>query len=152
MKRHLRTFVQVMKHDTSQCIDDCDMTTCCVLIVRSSADLVCCCQIVNHHLLKDLTELGLWNSDMKNQLIASNGSIQVLALLCCYVRLLLLFVQTDAAIITEVSKTTVSRRTCKKNKFAVFRKHSTWQLFQFSYWENVLHLSGWVESRSVASK
>ena len=38
---------------------------------------VCVCQIVNHHLLKDLTELGLWNSDMKNQLIASNGSIQV---------------------------------------------------------------------------
>ncbi|KAL3880813.1 hypothetical protein ACJMK2_033020 [Sinanodonta woodiana] len=33
-------------------------------------------QIVNHHLLKDLTELGLWNDDMKNQIIASGGSIQ----------------------------------------------------------------------------
>lgn len=33
-------------------------------------------QIVNHHLLKDLTELGLWNDDMKNLLIANNGSIQ----------------------------------------------------------------------------
>ncbi|KAK3741577.1 hypothetical protein QZH41_012525, partial [Actinostola sp. cb2023] len=33
-------------------------------------------QIVNHHLLKDLTEMGLWNDDMKNQLIANNGSIQ----------------------------------------------------------------------------
>lgn len=33
-------------------------------------------QIVNPHLLKDLTERGLWNPDMKNQIIASNGSIQ----------------------------------------------------------------------------
>ncbi|XP_031562039.1 ribonucleoside-diphosphate reductase large subunit-like [Actinia tenebrosa] len=33
-------------------------------------------QIVNHHLLKDLTEMGLWNDDMKNELIANNGSIQ----------------------------------------------------------------------------
>ncbi|GAB1608351.1 ribonucleoside-diphosphate reductase large subunit-like [Argonauta hians] len=32
--------------------------------------------VVNQHLLKDLTELGLWNSDMKNELIANNGSIQ----------------------------------------------------------------------------
>ncbi|XP_029638794.1 ribonucleoside-diphosphate reductase large subunit [Octopus sinensis] len=32
--------------------------------------------VVNHHLLKDLTELGLWNGDMKNELIANNGSIQ----------------------------------------------------------------------------
>uniref|UniRef100_A0A3B3UYG3 Ribonucleoside-diphosphate reductase n=1 Tax=Poecilia latipinna TaxID=48699 RepID=A0A3B3UYG3_9TELE len=34
-------------------------------------------QIVNPHLLKDLTERGLWNEDMKNQLIARNGSIQI---------------------------------------------------------------------------
>ncbi|KAJ3019965.1 ribonucleoside reductase large subunit Cdc22 [Thoreauomyces humboldtii] len=33
-------------------------------------------QIVNHHLLKDLTELGLWNDNMKNRIIADNGSIQ----------------------------------------------------------------------------
>ncbi|XP_070553949.1 ribonucleoside-diphosphate reductase large subunit-like [Ptychodera flava] len=33
-------------------------------------------QVVNHHLLKDLTELGLWDDDMKNMLIANNGSIQ----------------------------------------------------------------------------
>uniref|UniRef100_A0AAR2LNI0 Ribonucleoside-diphosphate reductase n=1 Tax=Pygocentrus nattereri TaxID=42514 RepID=A0AAR2LNI0_PYGNA len=33
-------------------------------------------QIVNPHLLKDLTEQGLWSEDMKNQLIAHNGSIQ----------------------------------------------------------------------------
>ncbi|MGE8720757.1 ribonucleoside-diphosphate reductase subunit alpha [Leptospira terpstrae] len=32
--------------------------------------------IVNKHLLNDLIELGLWNSDMKNQIIASGGSIQ----------------------------------------------------------------------------
>jgi ribonucleoside-diphosphate reductase subunit M1 len=31
---------------------------------------------VNPHLLKDLTDRGLWNANMKNQLIASNGSIQ----------------------------------------------------------------------------
>lgn len=33
-------------------------------------------QIVNQHLLKDLTELGLWSDEMKNLLIAHNGSIQ----------------------------------------------------------------------------
>ncbi|KAL9973373.1 hypothetical protein ACROYT_G019824 [Oculina patagonica] len=33
-------------------------------------------QIVNHHLLKDLTERGLWNETLKNKLVAANGSIQ----------------------------------------------------------------------------
>lgn len=33
-------------------------------------------QIVNPHLLKDLTELGLWNDQMKNRIIAENGSVQ----------------------------------------------------------------------------
>jgi ribonucleoside-diphosphate reductase subunit M1 len=32
--------------------------------------------VVNHHLLKDLTELGLWNDEMKNTIIAHGGSIQ----------------------------------------------------------------------------
>ena len=31
---------------------------------------------MNQHLLHDLTELGLWNDDMKNSLIAHNGSVQ----------------------------------------------------------------------------
>ncbi|KAJ3317068.1 Ribonucleoside-diphosphate reductase large subunit [Blyttiomyces sp. JEL0837] len=33
-------------------------------------------QIVNPHLLKDLTELGLWSESMKNRIIAENGSVQ----------------------------------------------------------------------------
>ena len=33
-------------------------------------------QIVNPHLLQDLTELGLWNDAMKNRIIAEGGSIQ----------------------------------------------------------------------------
>lgn len=33
-------------------------------------------QVVNHHLLKDLTELELWDDDMKNRIIGANGSIQ----------------------------------------------------------------------------
>lgn len=33
-------------------------------------------QVVNHHLLRDLTESGLWNEEMKNDLLAHNGSIQ----------------------------------------------------------------------------
>lgn len=33
-------------------------------------------QIVNHHLLKDLTERGLWSEKMKQTLIAHNGSVQ----------------------------------------------------------------------------
>ena len=32
--------------------------------------------IVNKHLLKDLVKLGLWDVNMKNKLMASNGSIQ----------------------------------------------------------------------------
>jgi len=32
--------------------------------------------IVNKHLLKDLVSLALWNNDMKNRIIAANGSIQ----------------------------------------------------------------------------
>ncbi|KAF2358660.1 Ribonucleotide reductase class I alpha subunit [Trinorchestia longiramus] len=36
-------------------------------------------QVVNHHLLRDLTELGLWDDDTKNQMIANNGSIQHIA-------------------------------------------------------------------------
>ena len=32
--------------------------------------------VVNKHLLKDLIELGLWNDQLKNELIAANGSIQ----------------------------------------------------------------------------
>ncbi len=31
--------------------------------------------IVNKHLLKDLVNLGLWNNNMKNQIIANNGSV-----------------------------------------------------------------------------
>ncbi|XP_067010097.1 ribonucleoside-diphosphate reductase large subunit [Anabrus simplex] len=33
-------------------------------------------QVVNHHLLRDLTEAGLWNDEMKNAIIANGGSIQ----------------------------------------------------------------------------
>lgn len=33
-------------------------------------------QVVNHHLLKDLTDLRLWDDIMKNQIIANCGSIQ----------------------------------------------------------------------------
>ncbi len=32
--------------------------------------------VVNKHLLLDLVSLGLWNNDLKNKLIASNGSVQ----------------------------------------------------------------------------
>ena len=32
--------------------------------------------IVNKHLLRDLTKLGLWDDDMKNRIIAANGSVQ----------------------------------------------------------------------------
>lgn len=32
--------------------------------------------VVNQHLLMDLTRLGLWTPDLKNELVASNGSVQ----------------------------------------------------------------------------
>lgn len=34
-------------------------------------------QVVNQYLLKDLVNLNIWNDDIKNQMIANNGSIQV---------------------------------------------------------------------------
>lgn len=33
-------------------------------------------QVVNKHLLRDLSDLGIWNDEMRNQLIAHNGSVQ----------------------------------------------------------------------------
>ncbi|RKO86949.1 ribonucleotide reductase, partial [Blyttiomyces helicus] len=36
-------------------------------------------QIVNPHLLKDLTELNLWNDALKNRIIAERGSVQNIA-------------------------------------------------------------------------
>ena len=33
--------------------------------------------VVNKHLLKDLIKLGLWNEDMKNMIMANNGSVQI---------------------------------------------------------------------------
>ena len=33
--------------------------------------------VVNQHLLHDLTSLGMWNADLKNELVANNGSVQV---------------------------------------------------------------------------
>merc|ERR1719430_478108 len=33
-------------------------------------------QVVNQHLLRDLTELNLWNDDLKNAIISHDGSIQ----------------------------------------------------------------------------
>lgn len=35
--------------------------------------------VVNKHLLKDLIKLGLWSEEMKNQLMAENGSVQNIA-------------------------------------------------------------------------
>jgi ribonucleoside-diphosphate reductase alpha chain len=32
--------------------------------------------VVNKHLLKDLVNLGLWNDNMKQRIIAANGSVQ----------------------------------------------------------------------------
>jgi ribonucleoside-diphosphate reductase alpha chain len=32
--------------------------------------------VINRHLFKDLVDLGLWNEDMKERLIAANGSVQ----------------------------------------------------------------------------
>jgi len=36
-------------------------------------------QVVNQHLLRDLTELGIWSDEVKNEIISNNGSIQAVA-------------------------------------------------------------------------
>ena len=33
--------------------------------------------MVNQHLLMDLTRLGMWSADLKNELVAAEGSVQV---------------------------------------------------------------------------
>jgi ribonucleoside-diphosphate reductase subunit M1 len=35
--------------------------------------------VVNKHLLSDLTNMGLWTPELKNQVIYHNGSIQKIA-------------------------------------------------------------------------
>jgi ribonucleoside-diphosphate reductase alpha chain len=35
--------------------------------------------VMNHRLMKDLIELGLWNEDMKNEIIRNDGSVQDIA-------------------------------------------------------------------------
>ena len=35
--------------------------------------------VVNQHLLQDLTRLGLWNRDLKNELVHRDGSVQARA-------------------------------------------------------------------------
>ncbi|MCI10002.1 ribonucleoside-diphosphate reductase large subunit-like, partial [Trifolium medium] len=35
--------------------------------------------VVNKHLLRDLTEMGLWNPLLKNKIISANGSVQNLS-------------------------------------------------------------------------
>lgn len=37
-----------------------------------SGEFIC----VNKHLVRDLIELGLWTSEVKNSIIADNGSVQ----------------------------------------------------------------------------
>ena len=38
--------------------------------------------VVNQHLLQDLTRLGLWNRDLKNELVHRDGSVQVCPQFC----------------------------------------------------------------------
>ena len=35
--------------------------------------------VVNQHLLSDLTAMGVWNTSLKNEMVAANGSVQVLS-------------------------------------------------------------------------
>jgi len=38
-------------------------------------------QVVNQHLLRDLTELDIWSEDLKNEIISANGSVQNIAVI-----------------------------------------------------------------------
>lgn len=38
-------------------------------------------QVVNQHLLRDLTELDIWSDDLKNEIINANGSVQNIAVI-----------------------------------------------------------------------
>ena len=38
-------------------------------------------QVVNQHLLRDLTELDIWSEELKNEIISNNGSVQNISLI-----------------------------------------------------------------------
>lgn len=42
--------------------------------------------VVNKHLMKDLIELGIWNNNLKNKIIAANGSVQNIEEIPPYIR------------------------------------------------------------------
>lgn len=50
-------------------------------------------QVINPHLLRELTKLKLWNEQMKNEITASNGSIQASCLLLLAFYIILIIMQ-----------------------------------------------------------
>ena len=42
--------------------------------------------VVNKHLLRDLVDLGIWNEQMKNRIVAANGSIQAIEEIPAHIR------------------------------------------------------------------
>ena len=34
--------------------------------------------VINKHLVNELSELGLWNNDIKNKIVANGGSVQMI--------------------------------------------------------------------------
>merc|ERR1711953_1662796 len=67
-------------------------------------------QVVNQHLLKDLTELNLWNEDVKNQIIAANGSIQKIEVIPQHIRDLY-------KTVWEISQKTVLKQAADRGAF-----------------------------------
>jgi len=67
-------------------------------------------QIVNQHLLRDLTELDIWSEDLKNEIISANGSIQNISIIPDHIKALY-------KTVWEISQKTVLKQAADRGAF-----------------------------------
>merc|ERR1712112_652713 len=67
-------------------------------------------QVVNQHLLRDLTELGVWSDEVKNEIISNNGSIQAVACIPDHIKKLY-------KTVWEISQKTVIKQAADRGAF-----------------------------------
>ncbi|XP_067122979.1 ribonucleoside-diphosphate reductase large subunit-like isoform X2 [Centruroides vittatus] len=63
-------------HHTDEILGNIESVCCITNNISTKNAQIGSFQVVNNLLLKDLTDKGLWNEDVKNQIIENNGSIQ----------------------------------------------------------------------------
>merc|ERR1711928_139094 len=67
-------------------------------------------QVVNQHLLRDLTELDIWSEELKNEIISNNGSIQNISIIPDHIKALY-------KTVWEISQKTVLKQAADRGAF-----------------------------------